>query len=295
MAAPLLASYVFFKNIDGTTAGLQQVQWTYLGVAVFVGLLAILFFLYPLPEVTDADMALIEMNIGEEETTKSFWKETNLFLGVISQFCYVGAQVAVANYFIAFCLDAGKTKLFGSQLLAAAQGIYAGMRFICGFAMMSPVVKPRWILIAFLGGAFVFAIAAMNTTGNTSIGLLMIVFAFESACFATIFTLGLRGLGRHTKFGGSLLVSAISGGMVFPPITGAVVDAKGAHFAMIIPAMGYVIAWIFPIYVNFFNYKTMDAHRLTSLNVDPPSQKEIELERSTTGDAKNEAGTAEIE
>jgi FHS family L-fucose permease-like MFS transporter len=75
MAAPLLASYVFFRNIDGTASGLQQVQWTYLGVAVFVALLAILFLVYPLPEVTDADMALIEVEIGEEETTKSFWKE----------------------------------------------------------------------------------------------------------------------------------------------------------------------------------------------------------------------------
>jgi FHS family L-fucose permease-like MFS transporter len=167
------------------------------------------------------------------------------------------------------------------------------MRFISGFAMMSPVVKPRWILLVFLGGSFVFTIAAMNTTGDASIGLLMIVLAFESACFATIFTLALRGLGRHTKLGGSLLVSAISGGMVFPPITGAVVDAKGAHFAMIIPAMGYVVAWIFPIYVNFFNYRTMDAHRLTTLNVEVPSQKEVELERSTTGDAKG-VGTTQI-
>jgi len=47
-------------------------------------------------------------------------------------------------------------------------------------------------------------------------------------CFATIFTLGLRGLGRHTKLGGSRLVAAISGGMVFPPMMGAIVDKKGS-------------------------------------------------------------------
>ena len=40
MAAPLLASYVFFKNINDTADGLQQVQWVYLGVACFVVLLA---------------------------------------------------------------------------------------------------------------------------------------------------------------------------------------------------------------------------------------------------------------
>ncbi|KAI9743263.1 MAG: hypothetical protein M1818_003109 [Claussenomyces sp. TS43310] len=280
MLGPLLASYVFFKHVDDTTQGLQQVQWTYLGVACFVALLAIIFFFIPLPEITSADMAAVEAEIGEE-AIKPFWKQTNLFLGVSSQFAYTGAQIALANYFIAFCIDAGKTKVHGSQLLSASQGIYAAMRFIFGFLMMNPRVKPRLILISLLGGAFVFAIAAMNTSGDTSIALLMMVFAFESACFATIFTLSLRGLGRHTKLGGSLLVSAISGGMVFPPITGAVIDARNAHFAMIIPAMGYVIAWIFPIYVNFFNAETMDLHRATAVNADTDqTEKELELERA---------------
>jgi len=167
------------------------------------------------------------------------------------------------------------------------------MRFAAGFAMMSPVVKPRFILIFFLGACFVFAIAAMNTVGDVSIALLMIVFAFESACFATIFTLSLRGLGRHTKMGGSLLVSAISGGMVFPPMMGAVTDSHGAHFALIIPAMGYVVAWIFPIYVNFFNWQTMDLHRATALNVEPRTVKEVELERAQTTGGKANAGTAD--
>lgn len=205
-----------------------------------------------------------------------------MFLGAISQFCYVGAQVAVANYFIQFCKEAGTSQLYGSQLLSAAQGIYAGMRFIAGFVMMSPVVKPRYILITCLGCCFVFTIAAMNTTGSTSIGLLMIVLAFESACFATIFTLAIRGLGRHTKRGGSVMVAAISGGMVFPPMMGAVLDARGAHFALIIPAVGYVVAWIFPIYVNFFNYETMDLHRATALNIESRSVKDAELQRADT-------------
>ena len=67
------------------------------------------------------------------------------------------------------------------------------------------------------------------------------VFVFESCCFATIFTLGLRGLGRHTKRGGSFLVAAISGGMVFPPMMGAVVTARNAHVALAIPMMGYIL------------------------------------------------------
>lgn len=112
--------------------------------------------------------------------------------------------------------------------------------------MTIPVIKPRYILQLYLALCFAFAVAAMNTGGTASIVMLTLVLCFESACFATIFSLGLRGLGRHTKFGGSLLVAAISGGMVFPPMTGAVTDRRGAHTAMAIPMMGFVLSsmWV---------------------------------------------------
>jgi hypothetical protein len=93
--APLLASRVFFANTVDNDEGLQNVQWVYLGVACFVGLLIILFFLAPFPEITDADMNVQETEIGNHDAT-SFWRQKNLFLAVWSQFCYVGAQVAVA-------------------------------------------------------------------------------------------------------------------------------------------------------------------------------------------------------
>ena len=84
-----------------TKEGLKNVQWVYLGVACFVALLIILLYLAPMPKVTDADMHLQEDIAGED--TGPFRKQYSLFLGVWSQFCYVDAQVAVANYFINFC------------------------------------------------------------------------------------------------------------------------------------------------------------------------------------------------
>jgi MFS transporter, FHS family, L-fucose permease len=58
VVAPVLASYVLFKNV-GQAGGtsLQSVRWVYLGTAIFVFLLAVVFFFAPIPEVTDADMA----------------------------------------------------------------------------------------------------------------------------------------------------------------------------------------------------------------------------------------------
>lgn len=79
--APLLASRVFFT--DDSTAALSNVQWTYLGVAGFVGVLIILFTFAPMPEITDADMATMETELADEDVGP-FKKQYNLFLGTWS-------------------------------------------------------------------------------------------------------------------------------------------------------------------------------------------------------------------
>lgn len=43
--APVLGSYVFFKDTGDSTQSLQNVQWVYLAIACFVFLLAIVFYL----------------------------------------------------------------------------------------------------------------------------------------------------------------------------------------------------------------------------------------------------------
>ncbi|EJT75829.1 L-fucose permease Glucose/galactose transporter [Gaeumannomyces tritici R3-111a-1] len=319
--APLLASRVFFANTIDTNEGLKNVQWVYLGVAGFVALLIVLFFLAPMPEITDADMNAQEGEMGRADPGP-FRKQYNLFLAIWSQFCYVGAQVAVA-----FCVEAGRDKAQGSDLLALGQGLYALNRFLAGLLMTIPAVRPRYILALYLGLCFVFVTAAINTAGTVSIAMLILVLCFESACFATIFTLGLRGLGRHTKIGGSLLVAAISGGMVFPPMTGALMDARGAHIAMVIPMMGYILAWMwvsslqplisaplfsfqadesstsYPLYVNVWNREVMDAHRDTTYSIEPSASESHKMEsqvshggngnRDTVADSKLDVGGAD--
>lgn len=47
---------------------------------------------------------------------------------------------------------------------------------------------------------------------------------------------------------------------------------------MAIPMMGYILALIFPIYVNIYKKDSMDLHRNTEVNVKEPSAKELELE-----------------
>ncbi|KAH6971079.1 glucose galactose transporter [Ilyonectria sp. MPI-CAGE-AT-0026] len=278
--APLLASRVFFADTIDTEDSLKNVQWVYLGVAGFVACLIVVFFFIPMPEITDADMALMEGEIGEYDPGP-FRKQYNLFLAVWSQFCYVGAQVAVANYFINFCMDHGKTKAQASDLLAVSQGLYTANRFIAAGLMLIPAFKPRLILGTYLALCAVFITAAIPTKGTTAIAMLILVFCAESACFACIFATGLRGLGRHTKRGGSFLVAAISGATVFTPATGAVMDATNASTAMVIPLTGYILAFVYPIYINVWNKDLMDSHRATEVGIQPDEPKDIEFMSAT--------------
>ncbi|APA14410.1 hypothetical protein SS1G_11749 [Sclerotinia sclerotiorum 1980 UF-70] len=304
--APLLASRVFFAKTVDNDQGLKNVQWTYLGVAGFVGLLIVLFYLAPMPEITDADMSTQELEIADYDPGP-FKRQFNLFLAVWSMFCYIGAQVSVANYFVNFCVEAGKDAPTSSDIFAAAQGLYAFNRFVAGGLMTFKVFKPRYILAAYLFLSWLFVLSASQSHGNGSIACLVLVLCFESACFATTFTLGLRGLGRHTKLGGSLLVAAISGGAVFPPMTGAVAthltnsgSKKPFHMAMLIPMMAFVLAYIYPVYVNFIVKDRMDERRLTAVGIDPVNEKEFALKQTESAGApalakELEAGNGNVE
>lgn len=106
----------------------------------------------------------------------------------------------------------------------------------------------------------VFNGLVLGVTGDAAIACLCMVLFFESCCFPLIFTLSLRGLGRHSKRGASFIISSIGGGALFPPVLGCVADSMGGNTqkAFFIPLIGFVIAWTFPIYLNLFRAKSLD-------------------------------------
>jgi MFS transporter, FHS family, L-fucose permease len=162
VVAPVLASQVIFKNVDDNS--LTSVQWVYLGIAIFVFLLAIVFFFVPLPEVTDADMA-DQAQLSARDTDfedKPLRQQYTLFYGVLAQFCYVGAQVAYAGYFINYVtwVRPGTAHATGSNLLAVAQGCFAIGRFLASGLLK--FIKPRFVLMTFISGVVLFASLAIG-------------------------------------------------------------------------------------------------------------------------------------
>ena len=83
--------------------------------------------------------------------------------------------------------------------------------------------KTALIASALLGIVFSFCI--LNTTGFVSILFVAALGIANALVWPAIWPLTLEGLGKFTKTGSALLIMAISGGAIIPPLYGRIVDA----------------------------------------------------------------------
>ncbi|KAF4221177.1 hypothetical protein CNMCM8980_009623 [Aspergillus fumigatiaffinis] len=250
--APTLASYVFFTDTQDDVAALKSVQWVYLAIGIFVFLLAGVFYLSNIPEVTDEDMAFQVAETHVDEQEKPLWKQYKLFHAALAQFTYTGAQVGIAGYFINYAVETwpGTSSATGSKYLAGAQGAFTVGRF--SGALLMKYMRARWVFLVYLSGVVVFLAASITQRGQNGIAMLFVTMFFESVCFPTIVALGIRGLGRHYKRGSGFIVGGVCGGAVVPPLLGHVADMHNSTgFAMIVPTMFMVAAWTYAVAVNF--------------------------------------------
>ena len=74
---------------------------------------------------------------------------------------------------------------------------------------------------------------------------IMASFFFMSIMFPTIFALGIRGLGEHTKFASSLLVMSVVGGAIMTPFMGRIADKGGMRIGFVIPLICFVVIAIY--------------------------------------------------
>jgi MFS transporter, FHS family, L-fucose permease len=92
--------------------------------------------------------------------------------------------------------------------------------------------------------------------GTQAMWAIIAIGLFNSIMFPTIFSLAIKGLGRNTGQGSSLLVMAIVGGAIIPPLQGLFADMTGnLQLSFIIPMLCY--AYI--VYYGFVGYKVRGA------------------------------------
>ena len=232
-------------------------------------------------------MAFQAQETNSEADSKPFIKQYKLFHASFAQFCYTGAQVAIASFFINYAVETrpGTTDSDGAKFFAGAQAGFAVGRFFGSFLMK--YYKPRMIFFVFLTMCIVFIGPPIVHHQDAGVAFLYVVLFFESICFPTIVALGMRGLGRHTKRGSGFIVAGVVGGACVPPLTGAVADKHGIGICLVVPMMFFVAAWSYPICVNFVpNYKKV---------VDSFYEADIGLNGRTLDEEKIQGGVEEKE
>ena len=164
----------------------------------------------------------------------------NFMLAVVAQFMYVGAQVGTWSYFIQYVQDSThqSEKVAGYFLTGTLVAFGVG-RFFSAAIMQR--VRPNQ-LMGFYSVVNVLLVAVgVLCPGWIGLWAIFITSFFMSLMYPTIFALGLEGLGRNTKIGGSILVMAIVGGAVLTPIMGWIAQSNPIRLAYLVPMGCYLV------------------------------------------------------
>ena len=192
----------------------------YVVMAIVLFLLGLLMRIAPLPHVEAVEE---ESPTKKIKTQKSIFQYPHLWLGMLTLFVYVGAEVIAGDtiiaYGIALGISATKAKFFTSYTLLAMVVTYAlGVILIPKYLSQKKALQ----ISAVLG--MVFSVAVLTTNGFTSVLFVAALGIANALVWPAVWPLTLEGLGKHTKTASALLIMAISGGAIIPPLYGRLVD-----------------------------------------------------------------------
>ncbi|PYH97871.1 MFS general substrate transporter [Aspergillus ellipticus CBS 707.79] len=252
VVSPLLAQKVLFRSVTRATA-LVDPQWTYLSIAFFVLILAVVLYYLPLPEAPDEDLEELAKRDQDDYSTKVLgvpviWM--TLLLGVSSLFFYTAGQEILSTSFETLVSTTFPTPTITPfDYLTIGHSVFTAGRFLTALTVW--FLKPRWVLMIGYLGAIVFSVLCMNTTGSTAVIMGLMIYVFESGIFSIIFAISLRCMGRHTKTAAPLLATAVGGGAFLPFAQYGVSVSHRVPYSYCVLLAVFCAGAIFPLYLNF--------------------------------------------
>lgn len=195
----------------------------------YVGLIAIalviwFFFFRQKSDLKDQGSALNFMS----SFTNLMGNKRYVF-GVITQFFYVGMQIAVWTWMIKYIMaltDMVEHEAVDYYIYAVF--LFVGARWLCTY-LMKYIHAPRLMAaVATVGMAVTLGTIYLPT--SMSVICLMLISGCMSLMFPTIYGIALRGLGDDVKLGAAGLIMAIIGGAIITPIMGSFIDNSTLAF-----------------------------------------------------------------
>ena len=231
--APLAGAYLILGDHKNAAEQASVVQGPYIGLAVFVFLIAGIFSIIKLPTIKSEQRRKVAGNV---------FQYRQLRLGVIALALYVGAEVSIGSFIVSYL---GLPEIAGMPEQAAATyialywgGLMVG-RFI-GSAILQKVSAQKVLVWAALLAMFFLAVTIF-TTGYISMWAMLLTGLFNSIMWSNIFALSIDGLGDLTIKASGILVMAPVGGAILPLLQGflADLDVVGLQFSYVLPLLCY--------------------------------------------------------
>ena len=239
---PIVGGHFVFGGKEGAAASNAGLYLPYLGVGIVVAVLIVVFIMSKVPDLHAEEEVKSEAEgIGK----KPLWKRSHFTMGVLTQFLYVAAQTGIFSFFINYVVENDRTvseKTASYWLGAIGFGLFMGGR-LCGSFVISQF-KPQRVVAIYAAINVVLTGIAMGG-GKLGIYALFGTFFFMSIMFPTIFALGIRGLGEHTKLASSLIVMSIVGGAIAPPLMGYIADVSSMRVGFALPLICFVFVAIY--------------------------------------------------
>jgi FHS family L-fucose permease-like MFS transporter len=220
----------------------SSVKGPYFVLGSIILIIAVIFYFLRLPE--------IEQNENQTESKNVFqaFRHKHLTWAVIAQFFYVGAQVSVFSFFILYAVEVAQIdRVIAADYLGWGCGLAFMLgRFIGVFFMR--FIKSERLLAIYSVICILLCIPAIFMHGIIAVYSVIGIAFFMSIMFPTIFSLGIKGLGKDTEYGSSLIVMAIVGGAFLPLAFGYISDISGSlQFGHIVTLICFVVILAFAL------------------------------------------------
>lgn len=250
--APIFLS--LFLDMSKTEIQLQNLFipfYILIGIFVFMGIFT---WLVPLPEIKAKGEDVDDLSEKSQEikkfadTKSSVFQFPHLILGVIALFFYVGVDTLCLVSIVDFAYTLGfenPERYTTYSVIGISLGCVLGVLLVPKYISQIKGLK--------IGGVIAFIISLFIPLLDPKIAIYLIpgITFFTCLTWGTVWPLAISFLGKYTKVGSSLLVSAIVGGALLPLLFGYLKDLFGDiqyAYWLFSPSLLFIVFYAFKGY-----------------------------------------------
>lgn len=222
----------------------SKVVMPYVSIAIALILLSIFIYKSSIPEIRAE---------GEDDqgpntiNRKSIFDYPYLWLGFITLFLYVGAEVLSGDiiqiYGNSLGIPLDIAKYFTTYtMIGLLTGYIIGIFTIPKYLSQSTALKGSAVL------GLIFSALAMFTDGYMSVLFIALLGLANALIWPAIWPLAIEGLGKFTRTGSALLIVGIAGGAIIPRVWAILGESIGLKSAFVILIPCYLFVLYFATY-----------------------------------------------